>query len=101
MENHGYKTAEDVPETLKIVEISVPEKSILELLPKDIPGWRDKPHNEQVRDYVDGLLKKREWFLIKLPSTEMPGEFLHIINTRHPLMAEVEILGKAESSYPD
>jgi RES domain-containing protein len=100
MENHSYKTVEDVPGSLKIVEIAVPEESILELSPGDIPGWRDKPYNEKVRNYVHELLKKRDYLLIKVPSSEVPGEFLYIINARHPLMTEVKIIRNMDSSYP-
>lgn len=101
MENHAYKTTEDVPGSLKLVKIAVPEKSILELSPGDIPGWRDKPYNEKVRKYVHELLKKGEYLLIKIPSCEMPGEFLYIINARHLLMTEAKIINITDSSYQD
>lgn len=101
LENHSYKTMEDVPDSLKIVKISVPEESILELSPGDIPGWREKPYNKRVRDHVHSLLKEGKYLLIKIPSSEVPGEFLYLMNTRHPLMTEVAILDKADSGYPD
>ncbi len=74
---------DDIPRTLSMVTIRVPDQ-VLELAQQDLPGnWKDIPAPGSTRDFGTKLLQEGKHLVIRLPSTVIPQEFNYIINPDH------------------
>lgn len=72
---------ENIPRALSITIIEIPEKEILIINEKDLPGnWRNVPVPSSTQDFGTLLLKNSAKPVIKIPSSVIAEEFNYILN---------------------
>ncbi|MEO8853672.1 MAG: RES family NAD+ phosphorylase [Ginsengibacter sp.] len=72
---------ENIPRALSITIIEIPEKEILIINEKDLPGnWRNLPVPSSTQDFGTHLLKNSAKPVIKIPSSVIAEEFNYILN---------------------
>jgi RES domain-containing protein len=84
-----------IPNNYCLVEIEVPDDSITQLSPDDLPAnWRDISPPLALKQTGDEFLKKQEHLLMKLPSSIVPMEYNYLLNPLHQDIRKVKISGK-------
>lgn len=84
---------DDIPRTLSLVIIEIPNKNILELNEADLPGnWQQSPAPSSTRQFGTRLLIEAKTAVIKLPSVVIAQEFNYILNPVHPDSKNFKIL---------
>ena len=72
---------ENIPRALSVTIIEIPEKEILIINEKDLPGnWRNVPVPSSTQDFGTLLLKNSAKQVIKIPSSVIAEEFNYILN---------------------
>jgi len=75
---------EDIPRSLSITTIDIPEAGIYTVKTSELPGnWRDTPAPSSTKDFGTFLLKISTFPVIKLPSSVIEDEFNYILNPLH------------------
>jgi len=85
---------ENIPRALSVTTIEIPDKEILIINEKDLPGnWRSVPFPSSTQDFGSLLLKNSTIPVIKIPSSVIAEEFNYILNPLNPasLLKIVEI----------
>lgn len=74
-----------MPEDYVLVTISVAENSVWELNEQDLPAdWFIFPHPSSTQEIGNAFVSDGKYFMLKVPSAVVPGEFNYIINPAHP-----------------
>jgi RES domain-containing protein len=82
-----------IPHDYCLIEIEVPDNSILNISTSDLPNnWKDISGPTALKRIGDEFLRKQENLLMKMPSTIVPMEYNYLLNTRHEAMRKVKIL---------
>lgn len=72
---------EDVPKNLSLVEIEVPNHSILKLTAKNLPtNWLEQQISQGIGTQ---MLSENKYLIIQIPSIIIPKEFNFLINPNH------------------
>jgi RES domain-containing protein len=91
-----------IPDNFCLVEIEIPENSIYTLDPALLPAnWRDIPPPVTLRQLGDDFLKKREYLLMKVPSSIVPAEYNYLINPLHPAASAVKLTNTETFSFDE
>jgi RES domain-containing protein len=91
---------DDIPRTLSITTIEIPEDTIKNLMPADLPGdWMQIPSPSSTKDFGTGLLKSIITPVIRIPSIIVPQEFNYLLNPLHPDSKQFKILSVEDFIY--
>lgn len=91
-----------VPDNFCLVEIEIPEDNIYTLNPALLPPhWRDIPAPVALRQLGDEFLKKREYLVMKVPSSIVPAEYNYLINPLHPAASAVKLTNTETFSFDE
>lgn len=72
---------ENIPRALSVTTIEIPDKEILIINEKQLPGnWRSVPIPSSTQDFGTQLLKISSNKIIKIPSSVIAEEFNYILN---------------------
>ncbi|WP_205510137.1 RES family NAD+ phosphorylase [Longitalea arenae] len=92
LEYAAHTGIDKIPPTLSFTTLEVPDHSIQQLSPDDLPpNWLQRPHSLESRDMGSGLLTKNDTLLLKIPSVIIKQEYNFVLNVLHPLISEVKI----------
>jgi RES domain-containing protein len=84
-----------IPDNYCLVEIEVPDNDIISINIEDLPpDWKDISPPMALKQMGDKFLKKREYLLMKMPSSIVPMEFNYLLNPHHPAIKKVKVLKK-------
>lgn len=90
---------DDIPRSLSLVAIRIPDMHLL-LKMEDLPGnWRDVPAPSSTREFGNGLLLEKKHLIIRLPSAVIPQEFNYVINPLHPALKQCEVIRVEDLVY--
>ena len=91
---------EEIPRSLSIVTIDIPDESIYCPAISKLPGdWKDSPTPSSTKNFGTALLSKNQYAVLQLPSVIIPQEFNYILNCMHPLREKFEIKEVSEFIY--
>jgi len=91
-----------IPDNFCLVEIEIPEDNIYTLNPALLPPhWRDIPAPVALRQLGDEFLKKREYLVMKVPSSIVPAEYNYLINPLHPAASAVKLTNTETFSFDE
>jgi len=83
-----------LPPSLSFTSFEVPEHSIREITEYELPiTWLQQPFSKDSQEIGSALLTQKDHLLLKLPSVLIDREFNFVLNTMHPLMSAVKIIG--------
>ncbi|MGN6352000.1 MAG: RES family NAD+ phosphorylase [Parafilimonas sp.] len=75
---------DDVPRTLSIITLEIPDENILAFEEHELPGdWKDIPAPSSTKKFGTAHLITAKSPVIKVPSTVIHDEFNYILNPRH------------------
>ena len=75
---------DDIPRSLSITTIEIPEIGVLELKEADLPGnWKEVPAPSFTKDFGTSLLKTAAYPIVKIPSCVIPNEYNYLLNPAH------------------
>lgn len=81
-----------IPEDYFLVEIEIPERSVLEIAVESLPqDWAEFPHPASTRQIGDDFVRAGEHLVLKVPSATVPGDFNYLVNPLHELSYQVKI----------
>jgi RES domain-containing protein len=81
-----------IPEDYFLVEIEIPESSILEIAVESLPeDWAAFPHPASTRQIGDEFVREGKHLVLQVPSATVPGDFNYLINPLHDLSYQVKI----------
>jgi RES domain-containing protein len=76
-----------------MVTIELPEGPIFKPTENDLPpSWMITPPTVSVQAYGASFLNKGKWLGIEVPSVVMPLETIIVLDTTHPLFAQIKIV---------
>ena len=85
---------EALPLDWSVIEIEVPDESILEADMKSLPGdWRNLPSSPGARRFGEQWLKSRTGLAMKLPSVIVPEEHSLLFNPHHSAASQARVTG--------
>lgn len=75
---------DDIPRSLSITTIEIPDSGIHELTIADLPGnWAESPAPASTKDFGTNLLRANTFPVLKFPSAVIKQEFNCILNPKH------------------
>ena len=81
-----------IPEDYFLVEIEIPEHSVVEIAVESLPeDWAEFPHPASTRQIGDDFVRAGEHLVLKVPSATVPGDFNYLVNPLHELSYLVKI----------
>lgn len=91
---------EDIPKSLSLVSIEIPDKEIFTVKEKDLPeGWNISPATSEVKDYGSALLKASKYVAIRVPSVIIPAEYNYLLNPNHIQSRKIKIINTVVFPY--
>jgi RES domain-containing protein len=85
-----------------LLEIPLPEASILHLPAKNLPAdWRDEPAPPSTAGLGDGWLQSVQSLALAVPSVIVPRELNYLLNPSHPDFIRVAQKAKEVDFLPD
>lgn len=82
-----------VPDGYCLIEIDVPDDSILNLTTEELPpDWKAIGQPVALKKIGDAFLKKQDYFLMKIPSAIVPAEFNYLLNPLHRDIKKTKVL---------
>ena len=91
---------DDIPHTLSITTLEIPDSIILQLTIASLPrNWRESPAPTATKDFGTDLLKNASHPVIKIPSAIIPEEFNYILNQLHRDSAAFRVIDVADFVY--
>ena len=91
---------DDIPRSLSITAIEIPDTSIKALTIADLPGnWTTSPAPASTKDFGTNLLTLSASPMIKIPSAVIKQEFNFILNPKHADAKSFKILGVEDFVY--
>jgi len=89
-----------IPDNYCLVEIEVPDNSILDINIDDLPSnWNDVSPPLKLKQIGDEFLKKQDYLLMKVPSSIVSMEYNYLLNPLHQAMKKIKILKKAPFDF--
>ena len=96
MEYTAHTALHLLPPSLSFTSFEMPAHSIKEITEYELPiTWRQQPFSKDSQEIGSVLLTQKDYLLLKLPSVLIDGEFNFVLNTLHPLISAVKIIGVA------
>ena len=90
------------PSNFCLVEIEVPDNSILTLDIKSLPdNWQDASSPSELKTLGNQFIKETKYLLMKVPSSVVPEEYNYLLNPRHADISKVKILNTYPFSFDD
>ena len=84
---------DDIPRSLSITTLEIPEKKIKILNEEDLPGdWRKSPAPSTTKDFVSHLLLTAAELVIRVPSVVIPSEFNYLLNPLHADNKKIKLI---------
>jgi len=75
---------EEIPRTLSITVIEIPDSEILNIKEESLPGnWKEFPIPSSAQDFGTHLLETVKKSVIKIPSSIIAEEYNYILNPLH------------------
>ena len=91
---------DDIPRSLSITTIEIPDKEIQILSVSDLPGnWQESPAPTLTKDLGTKLLTINNSLTIKIPSAIIPGEYNFLLNPLHQGSKNFKILDVTDFIY--
>jgi RES domain-containing protein len=89
-----------LPEDLVFVCFDIPDKHVEQLDPKRLPSeWQGYPYPAATRDAGDHFLRSSRSLAMRIWSAIVPGEWIYLLNPRHPEFGRVQLLGKEKFRF--
>ena len=90
------------PSNFCLVEIEVPDNSILTLDIKSLPdNWQDASSPYELKTLGNQFIKETKYLMMKVPSSVVPEEYNYLLNPRHADISKVKILNTSPFSFDD
>jgi RES domain-containing protein len=90
------------PPNFCLVQIEVPDDSILTLDIKSLPdNWQDASSPAELKTLGNQFIKETKYLLMKVPSSVVPDEYNYLLNPRHPDIDKVKVLNTSPFSFDD
>ncbi len=84
---------DDIPRSLSITTLEIPDKKIKLLKERELPGdWRNSPSPSTIKDYGSKLLLAASELVIRIPSVIIPAEFNYLINPMHIECKKIKVI---------
>lgn len=84
------------------IAIEVPEESVLELMPEDLPAnWRESPAPDLLRSIGNRFIVEGQYLMLKIPSVLVPDESNCLLNPAHPDFKKVRVLVKSPIRFDE
>lgn len=91
---------EDIPASLSITTIEIPDKAIKQFGPEELPeGWNSIPSPAAARDFGTAWLTEAAAPVLQFPSSVIPQEYNFILNPLHPGSKHFKIIAVEELVY--
>lgn len=91
---------DDIPRSLSITTIEIPDNEIQILSISDLPGnWQESPAPTSTKDLGTNLLENTNSLIIKIPSAIIPNEYNYLLNPLNPGSRNFKILHVADFIY--
>lgn len=91
---------DDIPRSLSIVTIQIPDQSIRFLQEADLPGdWKHSPTPSSTKSFGSKLLLAVKEPVIRIPSTVISAEFNYLLNPLHPESKKFKIIDISDLIY--
>ncbi len=91
---------DEIPRSLSLITIDIKEHPIFCPKISHLPGdWKDSPTPSSTKDYGTALLLNSKYAVLQFPSVIIPQEYNYILNTRHLLSNNFEIIEVDDFSY--
>jgi RES domain-containing protein len=69
------------------------EESLLKAVINDFPaGWNKSPFTKATQYIGDDFIRQGKHLMMQVPSVTVPGDHNYLINPRHPLFNQVQII---------
>lgn len=83
-----------VPKDYFLVRIEFPDTaSIKELSEAELSeDWKSFPHANSTQEIGDAFVQDSDYFVLKVPSATVQGNFNYLLNPRHPDFNQVKVL---------
>lgn len=83
---------DDIPRSLSIVSIEIPEDDIQVISIDHLPGnWTTSPAPDETRNFGSGLIRPPTHLVIQIPSAVIPDESNYLLNPSHSRAGEFKI----------
>jgi RES domain-containing protein len=90
---------DDIPRSLSIVEIEIPDE-IHQISIDSLPGdWKDSPAPRSTKRFGSKILRAAKYPVLCFPSAIIPSEYNYILNPLHPLSKKFRILQISDLIY--
>ena len=91
---------DDIPRSLSITTIEIPDNGIEELNQADLPGdWTEIPAPASTKDFGTKLLKRGVRPILKIPSSIILKEFNFILNPLHVESKSFKVISVEDFVY--
>jgi RES domain-containing protein len=91
---------EDIPRSLSITTIEIPEYWILQVKISELPGdWMQVPAPASTKDFGTRLLKTADYPVLRFPSIIVPNEYNYILNPLHAGIDSIEVISVKDFLY--
>jgi RES domain-containing protein len=91
---------EDIPRSLSITSLEIPDEEIFIVKEKDLPpNWQLSPAPSASKDYGSDLLLKAAHAVIKIPSVIIPSEYNYLLNPLHAVSRKFKIIEVNDFKY--
>ena len=91
---------EDIPRALSITIFEIPEHSTIEIPLSQLPGnWSLFPTPPSAQEFGSCLLNDSQYLIIRISSAIVPDEFNYLINPKHKLIGNIQILEVKDFVY--
>jgi RES domain-containing protein len=91
---------DDIPRSLSIITIEIPDRPITILDEADLPGdWKYSPAPSSTKDFGSKLLLAAAEPVIRIPSAVIPSEFNYILNPLHPDSKKFTVIDTIDFVY--
>jgi RES domain-containing protein len=91
-----------LPQDFVLLEIFIPDSSILELDNKSLTNdWKVFPLGINTQKLGDDFVKSNKFLALKVPSAAVQGDFNYLVNPNHEDFFKVKILSSVPYSFDD
>ena len=91
---------DDIPRSLSITAIEIPDRPIRILNEADLPvDWKQSPAPSSTKDFGSKFLLAAAEPVIRIPSTVIPYEFNYLLNPLHPESKKFKIIDTSDFIY--
>ena len=91
---------DEIPRSLSITTIEIPDTAIREIKLKELPGnWMAAPAPASTKDFGTNLLTQSASKVLKIPSAVIPQEFNYILNPKNAGAKDFKIIKVEDFVY--